>query len=301
MFGSALIGQLANLPGVSVRGMVRQAGTLDPPAPNVVEVVGDMDDTSSLGPAMAGVTHVFLTSPMDDHIAAREMAVVDAAKAAGHIHIVKIHGAVEHRGDHLSSLHLQSIAHIQQSGLPWTLVSPNSVMETSILPFTRAVKYDAIFGMSGHGKVGMVALHDVAAATRTVIMGAEADHNGQNYKITGPEGVDLYDVAEAISQAIGRTVVYYDMPEAAFAQMMLEQTGAPSEEWLEINILCHLRAWGRGDAALVTDTFTSLTGNQPTTLRQWIGQHVDQFNAPQTPEDQAAAAAIRRQYATAGT
>ncbi|NQU37881.1 MAG: NAD(P)H-binding protein, partial [Actinobacteria bacterium] len=252
MFGGALIRELAGTPDINVRALVRDASRFTVSAPNVTVVVGDMDKPETLTAAVEGATHIFLVTPMDDHIVTRERAVTDAAVAsASNPHILKIHGAVEHRGDHLSSMHLASIDYIKASGLNWSLISPNSVMETSLLGFAGTVKMDAIFGMSGHGKVGFVALEDIARATATVIKQGLGG-NGDNFLLTGPRAIDLYEVAEAMSTAVGRDVTYYDMPEEAFANVLLQEKIYPDRDSLETNVLCHLRAWGRGDASLVT-------------------------------------------------
>lgn len=278
MFGGALVNELAGDPTVAVRAMVRHAARDKSAAENVSYVIGDLDDPASLERAVAGATHIFLVSPMDEHVAVREQNMVDAAVAAGvRPHIIKIHGAVKHRGDRLDTLHQQSIAHLQASGLPWTLVSPSSVMETSFNWLAETIKFDSIFGMSGHGRIGFVALADVARVAAAVIRGAGAA--GENLLLTGPAAVDMYEVAEAFSAALGRTIEYRDMPEEEFAEMMLGWGAFPDRDAAEVGILCHLRAWGRGDADLVTDTYRRVTGREPMSVAEWINDQVDQFNA----------------------
>lgn len=277
MFGGALVNELAGDSTVAVRAMVRHAARDKSAAENVSYVIGDLDDPASLERAVAGATHIFLVSPMDEHVAVREQNVVDAAVAAGaRPHIIKIHGAVKHRGDRLDTLHQQSIAHLQASGLPWTLVSPSSVMETSFNRLVETIKFDSIFGMSGHGRIGFVALADVARVAAAVIRGGGAA--GENLLLTGPAAVDMYEVAAAFSAALGRTIEYRDMSEDDFAEMLLGAGVVPDRDAAEIEFLCHLRAWGRGDANLVTDTYRRVTGREPTSVAEWINEHVDQFS-----------------------
>src|SRR5665647_2025790 len=164
MFGHALIAALLGDERVKVRAMVRDRGKFKREAPNLDVVVADMDVPETLAVAVAGVTHVFLTAPMDARIAEREIAVLKAVQAAGGAHILKLFGAVRHEGDELHVQHGESLAYLKASGLPWTLVSPNSVMETSLLGYAEPLKFDCIMGMSGHGKVGLVAAEDVALA-----------------------------------------------------------------------------------------------------------------------------------------
>ena len=294
MFGHALIAALLGDERVKVRAMVRDRGKFKLKAPNLDVVVADMDVPGTLAVAVAGVTHVFLTAPMDARIAEREIAVLKAVQAAGGAHILKLFGAVRHEGDELHVQHGESLAYLKASGLPWTLVSPNSVMETSLLGYAEPLKFDCIMGMSGHGKVGLVAAEDVALATRAVILGD--GHEGQNYELTGPAALNLYDVCDVFSRVLGRKIRYYDMPEDEFAKMMLEQGGMTAEE-LEIGVLCHLRAWRDGEADLVTDTYAKLTGEPPTSLDDWIGDHIDSFEAKPGFGDRIAGFFIHQKYA----
>lgn len=297
MFGRALIEQLAGNRDIDVRALVRNPDSFDFEAKNVMPVRADMDKPETLGAAVTGVSEIFLVTPMDGKIAVRERNVVDAALATGRdIHILKIHGAVEHRGDALSSMHQASIDYIRASGLKWTLISPSSVMETSLLPYAQAIKYDAIFGISGHGKVGFVALADVARATAAALAGGGGNH--LDVLLTGPQAVDMFEVADAFSEVLGRKITYYDMTEDDFSSMMIGQGIYPDQATLEINVLCHYRAWGRGDASLVSDGYRQVTGKQPMSVKDWIEANADKFGAEQTAADLAVrdqiAAAFRR-------
>lgn len=295
MFGGALVTELAGDPEVAVRAMVRHEPKDPASASNVSYVTGNLDDPDSLARAVEGVTHVFLVSPMDEHVATREINMIDAAAAAdSRPHVVKIYGAVNHRGDRLASLHEQSIERLKASGLTWTLVSPNSVMETALSSLAGTIKFDAIFGMSGHGRIGFVALEDVARLTAAVIRGDEGA--GENLLVTGPAALDMYQVANAFSKALGRTIHYRDMPEDQLGAMFLEWGVFPNQEALEVGVLCHYRAWGRGDTDLVTDTCRRITGRDPISVTDWIDRNLDRFNVPQTEADRQAAAGIAAQF-----
>lgn len=295
MFGRALINELAGDSDIDVRGMIREGRTLKSEAPNLSAVVADMDDPGSLKAAVAGASHVFLVSPMDERITERECSVIDAAVATGtNPHVLKLYGAVEHRSDHLDTMHQRSIEHLKASGLPWTLVSPNSVMETSFLWLAQTIAMNAIFGTSGRGKVGFVAVGDVARVAGDVIRRDLAV--GENLRLTGPAALDLYEVADAFTAQLGRQINYYDMTDDDLAEMMLNWGAFPDRATVEINVLCHFRAWGRGDAALVTDTFREVVGTEPTSVAEWISRNAAAFSRPQTGADRQAAAGLARQF-----
>lgn len=275
MFGNAVVRALADR-GASVRAMVRDRSKFTFEHPHVEVVTADLDDPRTLPAVFKGVESVFLASPMDPKLADRECSALEAARGAGVRHAVKIHGAVRHEGsDALSRMHLRVLDALYASGLDWTLVSPNSVMETSLLGYAESIQSTgSFFGMSGRGKIGLVALGDVAEAAALVL--TTEGHAGRNYELTGPESLDLFQVAEAFAGALGRPVAYQDMMEQELKGVLL-QVLPMSEEALEINVLCHLRCWRDGKADLVTDTFERLTGKKPTSLEQWIRQRADLF------------------------
>lgn len=276
MFGRSVLRALANDPDVEVRALVRNPDTFDFVADNVTPVKADMDDPASLVAAVDGVTDIFLVSPMDDHIATREINVINAAKDSGQdIRILKLHGAVEHRGDHLSQLHHRSIEALQESGLDWTLICPTSVMETCFLYLAEPMAMGYIFGTSEHGVVGFVAVDDVGQATAAVVKSGGSI--GESVMLTGPEALDMYQVAAIFSDVLGRKIEYQNMTDDDFADMLIKFGAFPDRETVDMQVLCHYQAWRRGDASLVADGFEQVTGRQPTTLREWIDAHRSVF------------------------
>lgn len=245
--------------------------------------IGDLDSPSTLAAALANVERVFLVSPMDNRIEQRETALIDAAHRVGVQHIVKIFGAVRHRGDPLITQHERAIEHLKSSGIPWTLVSPNTVMESNLFPAAETIRtLGTIFGAAGDGRIGMVALDDCARAAAAVLTEDIATHAGQNYEITGPEALTFSEIAARFARILGRSVAYQDLPVDDFGQMLIAEAGFDPAT-LETDVLCHFRAFRRGDADLVTDTFTQLTGCPATSLDKFIETVRAQFEATDSP------------------
>jgi uncharacterized protein YbjT (DUF2867 family) len=226
-------------------------------------------------PVFAGVNTAFIVSPMDELVAIREANALQAAQETGVRRIVKLYGAVRHHGDPLDALHLASIEAIRESGLNRALVSPNSVMETSMLNQAEVIKSrNCLVGCAGDGRVGLVAADDVARAAAIVL--TERDEQGANYELTGPAALTMAEMAAVLSEVLGRTITYQDMPETEFRELAVEQGGIPEGE-VDVQVMLHFAAWRRGDAALVTDTYRELTGETPTSLKEWVAAHQDAF------------------------
>ncbi|HYY22532.1 MAG TPA: NmrA family NAD(P)-binding protein [Thermoleophilaceae bacterium] len=278
MFGSRTVRQLAAR-GAPVRALVHSAeharglpGEL---------AVGDMDRPDTLADPLDGVETVFLISPMDEHIEERETNVLRAALDAGVERIVKLYGAVRHRGDPLDRLHVASLDAIKASGLEWALVSPSSVMETSLLPHAETIReMNAMFGCAGDGRVGLIAADDVARAAAVVL--TERAEPGRNYELTGPETLTMTEIAAVLGHVLAREITYYDMSEDEFRKLLVEQAGMSPED-ADIKVILHLSAWRRGDADLHTDTVRELTGQDPMAVAEWVAAHREAFEAPRVP------------------
>lgn len=243
---------------------------------NVELVYGDLKKPETLLPALEGVDRVFLVTPMVTDLDQMEINLINAAKQQGVRQIFKLYGAVKHEGDFLIQLHDRSLKALKESGLDWTLISPNSVTETSLLPYAEIIKHEsALYGCTGHHKVGMVALGDVITATTEVLI--TPGHSGEDYQLTGPQALSLYEIADIFSTSLGKPVHYNDMTEQDFENMLLEHLGKTKEQ-IDMEIMCHMRAWNRDGADLVTDTYERITGEKPTSVANWIRQHIALFS-----------------------
>lgn len=275
MFGGSVSDQLVER-GVPLRAMTSNPGrAAQLKRPGVDPVVADMDRPETLRDVMVGVDTVFLVSPMDDRVQVREGNVLEAAQRAGVRRIVKLYGAVEHHGDPLGSLHDASVDAIRRSGLEWALLSPTSVLETSLLSMIPWIEeVGAVMASAGEGKVAHAAVADVGRAGAAVL--AERRENGRNYVITGPELLSLGQLCEILSRVTDRSIPYIDVPDEELERLLVEEAGMTAEQ-AELGVICHFRAWRNGDAEARTDTYRELTGERPITAEEWVGAHREMF------------------------
>jgi uncharacterized protein YbjT (DUF2867 family) len=277
MFGGGVVRDLLRR-GAPVRALVRNPDKASGLREAGAELaVADMDDPTTLDAAFDGAERFFLVSPMDDRVADRELAMIEAAERAAVEHVVKLFGAVEHDDDPLVTLHKTSIARLRESGLGWSLLSPNTVMESNLFPFAELVhEQNAIVLPAGDAEIGMVAADDCTRAAGALLTGSP--EIGRDYQITGPTTVTFAQIAEILSRLLGREIVYRDMPEDEFRELLIHEVGVP-EDQVEIGILCHYRAFRAGGAELITDTYRELTGEQPTAVEQFLQANLDRFRS----------------------
>ena len=269
MFGRPVVEGLAKR-GMPVRATGRSEAALTSlNARGAERVVADMDDPSTLAKLMSGVDKVLINAPMDDRKEQRECNVIEAMIRSGsEATIVLLTGGVQH-DDALGQAGKATERFMRSSGLPWTIVGPQTVMETNFKPFRELIQSESmLISCVGSANVGFVALDDVTDAFVSVLSSSTDDHVGCEYVITGPEAVSFNDVACAASDALNRCITYQDMPRDAFRALMISEAGY-SEAVVDIEVMCHLDAFRAGKAARVTSDFKKLTGKDSKSICQW--------------------------------
>ena len=263
--------------GVAVRALVRNAEKAAQVASPLVEtVIGDLAQPRSLESALDGITAALLVSPLDPHQVEIQGNFIDAAKRAGRVHVVKISGLGTALNSSVRSgrWHAQTEKHLEDSGLPFTHLRPPFFMQ-NILRFAPTIRASGEFsGSMNQGKVAMIDVEDIAAVAVTAL--TTAAHVGKAYTLTGPEALAYTDVAEKLSQLLGRTVTYKDTPLAAMRERLLA-SGMP--EWhvdVQVDFSTALSA---GHASVVTDTVEAVTGRPARTLEQFIRAHLALFTS----------------------
>jgi hypothetical protein len=220
----------------------------------------------------------------------RGAAMADAAQDAldrldPQCHVVFLANGL---GDHAA------VEVVRQSPRAWTVVHPNAMMDYSFAALAPQILMGVAFGMSGRGRVGFVALADVARVVSHVVQ--EGGHDQQEYVCTGPEALDMPAVVATLSEVIGRQIDYVDLPEVELADLMMQHAGVSDRTALDDQVLSHLRSWRDGQADVVTGTVADLTGQQPLSVRAWFEQHRQDFDAKPSLVQKAAHRMIKARY-----
>jgi uncharacterized protein YbjT (DUF2867 family) len=272
--GGATLKQLSSR-GMPVRALMRspdKAGAVA--APGVETVIGDLAQPRSLDAALEAVDAALLVSPLDPQQVELQGNFVEAAKRAGHVHIVKVSGLGTALDSPVRSgrWHAQIEKHIEDSGLPFTHLRPPFFMQ-NILRFAPTIRASGEFeGALKQGKVAMIDTHDIATVAGTIL--TTGGHVGRAYVLTGPEALSYQDIAERISSVLGRKVTYKDVPLEAMRQR-LRDSGMP--EWhVEVQIEFST-ALSAGHAATVTNAVATVTGEPPRTFERFFQEHVGLF------------------------
>ncbi|WP_224389469.1 NAD(P)H-binding protein [Pseudonocardia sp. ICBG1293] len=256
---------------VTVRALVRDPARL---ARSGVEVArGDLRDPSAVAPALRGVDAVFLNSPSAPDAAATQIAVADAAAAAGVSRLVLLSQFAARADSPVRFLrwHAEVEQHVRDLGIGHVVLRPNLFLQ-GLLAFAPLVAATGRFGAPiGGAAVSAVDVRDIADAAAAVLTGAGPD--GAVHDLTGPRAVTHPEIAAALTGATGHPVSFDDLTPQAFATAL----HGVLPPWQAAGLVEDYAHYARGEAARVDDAVVVLTGHPARTLEEFAHDHAAAF------------------------
>lgn len=274
--GSAVIREFARKK-YPVRALVRnqeQARTLEA-SPTVEIVEGDMLRPETLTKALAGVDRVLLISSPDERMVETQCAFIHAAKKAAVRHIVKFSGTTTALDSPFlfSKMHAEIERYLENSGLGWTHLRPAQFMQEYLREVPTIVGQGALFLPLADARVVGVDIEDIAKAAFVLL--TTPGHEGKIHNITGPEALNMTEIAEQISQAIGKTVRYVPISREQRKQALL---GARIPPYMveALDVQADERLKGGIESVVQLETHKEF-GITPTTFAEFARRNADAF------------------------
>jgi NAD(P)H dehydrogenase (quinone) len=223
----AIADLLARVPADQIAALVRDPGKVAGMAALGIAVrEADYDRPETLEPALAGIERLLLISGSEVGQRQRQhQAVIDAAVAAGVRFICYtsvLHADRSTIG--LAEEHRQTEAAIRASGLHFALLRNGWYSENYTGALAPSIEFGVIAGSSGEGRISAAPRKDYATAAAAVLAAGDAN---AVHELAGDAAFTMAEFAAEVSRQAGKTVVYQDMPEAAYAGM-LESVGLPA-------------------------------------------------------------------------
>jgi uncharacterized protein YbjT (DUF2867 family) len=220
---------------------------------------------------------VFLSTGTSERQVRDEIAMIDAATAAGVKHLValSVGGAGGKNSNNVLQWHTEIDAHLtSRTNITWTLIRPSIYLHTVLGVAASFVPAGAWGGTAGKGLVSLIDTRDVSAVAGTILSQGPGRHAGQIYTPTGPEAVSMPDVARLISDALGKPVQYTNR-SADEQRAVYKSVGVPP---LLIDVLLGLDDLTRENLfATPTATVEQLTGRAPRSVADWIEENHSKF------------------------
>lgn len=259
--------------GVPVRALSRNPKTVAAWRDEGLDAAtGSLDD---LGGALEGCERMFLLSAATPDQYGDDRAAIDAARAAGITHVVKLSSgdAVPDSPISWARSHAYSDQYLQVSGMEWTLLKP-SAFYPNLLSNAPTISRGFLPHTSGAGTTGWIDVADIAASAAAVLTGD--GHAGVTHVLTGPEVLSFPDLALRLSSVLARPVRPVFLPAPLYRALL---RAAGTDAWHADNLVAQFAdvvRTGRHDPGLTT-TVQDLTGRPPAPVTDWIWRHREDF------------------------
>ncbi|SDA35969.1 NAD(P)H-binding protein [Sphingomonas sp. NFR15] len=269
--GSALVARLANDP-VDVAALTRNAGGHVTQA-GVQPAEIDFDRPETLVEAMRGADRLFLAHGTSDRQVVNEIALIDAAIAAGVDHIVKLSAMGPPTRLHPFDWHMEIEAYLATKDIGYTMLRPSSFIDV-LARAKGPVAAGDWGGSAGDGLVNLIDTRDVADVARIALLDDRFPSSQRAYHLTGPAGVSMPQVAEELSHLLDRAVTYQHRSVADHRRLLVD-TGA--SEMVADLLLGLDRIFREGILAETTTTVDDLLGRPARSASDWLEEHRDGF------------------------
>ncbi|HVA88463.1 MAG TPA: NAD(P)H-binding protein, partial [Chloroflexota bacterium] len=213
--------------GQAVRAMSRSPEKWRPRFDPAVELVrGDLEDSASLRAALIGVKRVFLVTPSMNG-QPPDAVICALALEAGARQIVRL-SVLQAGGDEndpVTGWHTRAENAIKASGLAWTFLRPGGFMSNT-LGWAEMIRRDhTVRALFADQPVAWIDPADIGAVAARVL--AEDGHDGQAYRLSGPEALSPREQAAILATALGTPIEVVDLPPAQVRTALIAQGLTP--------------------------------------------------------------------------
>ena len=270
---------------VPVRAMVRRDDdrAAELRALGAEVVLGDLTRPESVAAALEGVGRMYFAMPVSpDHLLAATVVATVArehGQLAGLVDMsqmtVSQMTATSTAESHQQRLHWLAEQVLNWSALPVVHIRPTSFLDNPLFTTlaARSIRENGTIALPfGTGRTSPVAVDDVARVVATVLRDP-APHIGHTYELTGPRTVDMTEMAEEFSRALGRPVSYVDVPLEWWRAEVLVKAGLPPHTEQHIATMARLHRENRYDRA--SDDVERVTGVPPQTIEAFVAGRRD--------------------------
>ena len=229
----------------------------------------DFADRSTWARALAGVDRVFLLVPPTISDVGRTLIpFIDQAMEVSGVQQIVFLSAPGSRFD-IRSPHHQVVQYLKRTRTPHTILRPNVLMQTLSTLYRDDIRLRSeIVLPAGGARVAFVDAADVGRAAARVL--TERGHLGKAYALAGEQSHSYAQLAELLTEVLGRPVRYTITTEAEFSGLAAKQGASAPDIATQAG---WYRAVRRRLTALPNRSIRRLTGRPATTLRSFVEEH----------------------------
>ncbi|EJN34355.1 NmrA family NAD(P)-binding protein [Pseudomonas sp. GM80] len=240
-------------------------------------VVGDLLEINTVRDAMQGVEAAYLVWPVQPGLINATVNFAQAAKETGVKTVINLSQRSANRESTSDSCRDTFIAEeiLNWSGVPVIHLRPTYFLEWLLYPWQLPFLQNGILRMPvGKGRHSPIAADDQGRAIAALLKNPEG-HIGTTIALSGPVEMDHEQMAAELSEALGRKIVFQDLPIEEYTQSIAEM-GVPAY------IVQHLGGamldYHNGRMAGADNNVEKLTGRRSMTVGEFARLHADKLN-----------------------
>jgi uncharacterized protein YbjT (DUF2867 family) len=253
--------------GHQVRALVRRPNQSLLPL-GVEKVVGDLNRPETLSAALVGVQGVFLLSGYQDI-----PGLLAQMRRAGVKQVVLLSSGCVVSGSMSNAIaryNILSEAAVRESGVPWTILHPSGFMSNALRWMPQLRTSDVVRAPWSDVRIAAIDPFDIAAVAAVAL--TASGHEGQSYRLTGPESLLPADEVRVLAKVLGRDLRFEGQSDA---EARAEMSRTMPAEYVEA--FFRFFSEGEYDDSQVLPTVENLTGKRPRTFEQWVLAHAEAF------------------------
>jgi uncharacterized protein YbjT (DUF2867 family) len=264
--GGGVINGLLEL-GSDVRAAVRPGS--EEKLPDGIEAAPtDLNDPESMRRAAEGTTAAFLLSGYEG-IDGSLKSLGDA----GVERVVLLSSSAAPTGNldnAIARYHILSERAVQESGLPWTFLQPNTFMTNTFRWLPQLENGDLIRAPFADLAISTIHPDDLGAVVARAL--TTPDHEGQTYRLSGPEALRPAEQVAILAKYAGRDLRFEGQSDE---EARAEMGGTMPQKY--IDAFFQFFSEGLIDETTVHPTVKQVTGREPRSFELWAEAHADAF------------------------
>ena len=265
--------------GLDVRAMVHKLDARSDAlkALGAEVVVGDLLQINTVRDAMQGVDAAYFVWPVQPGLINATVNFAQAARETGVKTVLNLSQRSANRESSSDSCRDTYIAEeiLNWSGLPVIHLRPTYFLEWLLYPWQLPFLQQGVLRMPvGKGRHSPIAADDQGRAIAALLKNPEG-HVGTTINLSGPEEMDHEQMAAQLSEALGRKIVFQDLPVEEYVQSITEM-GVPA--YIVQHLDGAMRDYHNGRMAGADNNIEKLTGRRSMTVGEFAHLHADQLN-----------------------
>ncbi|WP_394122053.1 SDR family oxidoreductase [Planococcus donghaensis] len=223
----------------------------------------DFADPSTFAPALKGIERMFLMYPPGETLHFEHFLEEAKKSSIHHITYLSVKDV-----QFLPFLHhFKNEKFIKKLGIPYTFIRSGYFMQNLNDFLCQELKErQRIFVPAGKGNTSFVDVRDLAEVIELSLLDFQ-QHRNKAYTVTGGEALDFLEVANKMTNVLGKSISYSNPSTKEFKEHMLSQ--GIDKAFINVVIGIHFPT-KFGLAKGITTDYQQLTGLNPTTIEKYI-------------------------------